>query len=152
MIIVALALSLSFPLALIFCPTLHSRAPTDKHPTLTLLPIKKPFNQLLKAQFWLMRSLESNLSNARTTLTLLEPVILTEYLPTWFHMKTSALNKLNTRRGSILLKRPPALYHGLKWNSVVEEWTVGTSYSKDLQYHVVTPQRSHNAKIAKRIL
>ena len=74
----------------------------------------EPFNQLLKAQFWLTQSLKSNTSSARTTLIPLEPVILTECLPTWFHKKSSAPNRLNIRRGPLFLKISSALHHGLK--------------------------------------
>ena len=116
-----------------------------------LFPAGKPFNQLLKAQFWLTRILKSNPSSARTSLSPLEPVILTERLPICIYVRTSALNRLNVRRGPILLKRPPALYQGLKWNSAVENWTVRTSYSKCLQHRVVTPQRSDNAKTAEGV-
>ena len=75
---------------------------------------REPFNQLLKAQFWLTQSFKSNFSNARTILTLLKLVILTERLPTWFHERTSAPNGLNAQQGLIFLKEPSALNHGLK--------------------------------------
>ena len=121
-------------------------------PALALFPVGKLFNQLLKAQFWITRSLESNLSSARTSLIPVKQVILTESLPTWFHVKTLAPNRLNVRQSPIFLKKPPAFYLGLKWNSVVENWTEETSYLKGLQHYVVTPQRSNNAKTAEEVL
>ena len=74
----------------------------------------EPFNQPLKDHFRLTQSLKSNHLNARIILIPLKPVILTKRLPTWFHERTSAPNRLNALRGLILLKRPSALHHGLK--------------------------------------
>ena len=116
----AFTLSLSFPLTLTACFASHSRATTDKHPASALFLAKELFNQLLNTPFWLTRSFKSNLLSAKTILTPLEPVILIERLPTWFHVRTSAPNRLNIQQGPILLKKPPAFYHGLKWNSGVE--------------------------------
>ena len=111
-----------------------------------------PYSAIAMARPRACQSPRQNPSSAKTTLTPLEPVILIERLPTWFHVRTSALNRLNVQRGPIFLKRPPAFHHGLKWNSAVENWTAGTSYLKGSQYYVVMPQRSNNAKTAEGVL
>ena len=130
-------------------PTKGSDTPTQ---AFVVARASIPYSAIAMAKPCACRSPRQNPSSARTTLTPLEPVILIERLPTWFHVRISAPNRLNVRRGPIFFKRPLALHHGLKWNSAVENWTAGTSYLKDLQHHVVMPQRSDNAKTAEGVL
>ena len=92
-------------------PTEGSDTPTQA-PAVARAPI--PYSAIAMARPRACRSPRRNPSSAKSTLTPLEPVILTERLPTWFHVRTSAPNRLNVRRGPILWKVPPALHYGLK--------------------------------------
>ena len=119
LIAVALALSLSFPLALIASFAPHSRAPTNKHLASAPFSAKEPFKQLLKTQLGALIPAHAEPQE--------QPLKCRDHfdtakvndsnwtlLPPCFLMSILALNKVNAGQGQILLEKPPTLHQSPK--------------------------------------